>query len=166
MSDPYIGEIRMFAGDYAPRGWLRCDGSLLAISDNEALYVLIGTTYGGDGQSNFALPNLSGRIPVGRSPGRPEGHAAGVESVTLTTSQMPQHSHRARGATSAASATSPSNAVWATSSATPYTTGTPLAGMSPAAITPAGGSQPHSNMPPYLAVHYIIAVEGIFPTQN
>jgi microcystin-dependent protein len=166
MSDPYIGEIRMFAGDFAPNGWLRCDGSLVRISDYDTLFALIGTTYGGDGQSTFALPDLRGRIAVGRSSARPVGYAAGVESVTLTTAQMPQHSHRAQASTAAASTTSPNGSTWAASSATPYTRRTPLAGMSPTAVSSAGGSQPHSNMPPYLAVHHIIAVQGIFPTQD
>lgn len=166
MSYPYLGEIRQFAGTYAPVGWLLCQGQTLSIAEFSDLYTLIGITYGGDGQTTFKLPDLGSRIPVGRSTSRPLGYAAGVEWVTLTSAQMPQHSHRAAASAQQGSTGSPTQGVWAAAPTTPYSPATPLTGLTPAAVTQAGGSQPHDNMPPYLAITYIIAHQGVFPSQG
>jgi len=166
MSDPFIGEIRMFGGNFAPLGWFFCQGQLLPISEYEALFNLIGTTYGGDGQSTFALPNLASRIPVHVGSGFALAQTGGAETVTLTTNQLPSHSHQAVGSTGAATSTDPSNAVWATSGDKAYSTAVPNTTMSAAALANAGGSQPHDNMPPYLAVNFIISLFGIFPSQT
>ncbi|HEY0150073.1 MAG TPA: tail fiber protein [Allosphingosinicella sp.] len=173
MSDPFTGEIRMFGGNYAPAGWMFCSGQLLPISEYEALYNLIGTTYGGDGQTNFALPNLQGRIPVhmGQGPGlsnRIIGEAAGSETVTLTTQQIPSHSH-AMLATATGQQSSPDGALLATPVSTQagvnaYLANTvPNVPLTPMMIQPAGGSQPHDNCQSYLCVSYIISLYGIYP---
>jgi microcystin-dependent protein len=173
MSQPYIGEIRMFGGNFAPVGWSFCNGQIQAISQNSTLFQLIGTTYGGDGQQTFALPDLQGRVPIHQgvdSNGNPYviGQRSGTESVTLTAPQMPSHSHLPRAA-SIADSVSPSGKFWsADPSATvaPYNTAPTANSMSAAAIALAGGSQPHNNMQPFLAVSFIIALFGIFPSQN
>lgn len=165
MAQPYIGEIRMFAGNFAPAGWLMCDGSLVPISENDALFTLIGTTYGGDGQENFAVPDLRGRIPVHMGNNFQIGQAAGTESVTLTIQQMPSHTHQLL--TSAAVATLPAatNGVLARSTkALIYYADTPKTPMNAAAITLTGGSQPHDNMQPFLCINFIISQFGIFPS--
>lgn len=166
MGQPYIGEIRVFAGNFAPAGWALCQGQLLAISENEALFALIGTTYGGDGQTTFALPQLSSRIPVHQSATYPLGTVAGVEEVTLTTANLPVHSHPVSATTQAASSASPASASWAATSGPSYSTdaAAPTVSMSPAALAAAGGSQPHDNMPPFLAVNFIISLFGVFPS--
>src|SRR6476620_4300318 len=157
MSSPFIGEIRMFAGNFAPVGWAFCDGAIIPIDQNDALFNLIGTTYGGDGQETFALPNLQSRIPVHVGPGFALGQSGGVESVTLTTSQIPSHSHVPQAQSAAGTAASPSNAVWANSSLGQFdNTNPPDSNMDPAAIGPVGGSQPHDNMVPFLAVNFIL----------
>ncbi len=171
MSSPYIGEIRMFGGNFAPAGWMFCDGSILAISEYETLFNLIGTTYGGDGQSTFALPDLRGRVPVhmGQGAGLSAytiGQMGGQEMVTLTTSQMPAHSHVPQANTGMGSQTSPAGNVWANSTNLPYSASAPSAAMDPAAVGMAGGSQPHDNMVPYLCISFIISLFGIFPTQS
>ena len=166
MSQPYIGEIRIFAGNFAPNGWAFCDGSLLAISNNETLFTLIGTTYGGDGQETFALPNLSSRIPVGVGPGRALGQPGGQETVTLNSLQLPVHSHRPQASTKEGTAQDPRNRVWAASGAKPYTSEGADVPMSTSALSSAGGNEPHENMPPYLAVNYIISLFGIYPSAS
>ncbi len=171
MSDPYVGEVRLFAGNFAPLGWAFCQGQLVPISENEPLFNLIGTTYGGDGQQTFGLPDLRGRVPVHQGQGlgltpRQMGEMAGVESVTLTAGQMPAHSHALRASTAAASVTTPAGALLGATSVNSYdnaSAGTPMAA---AAITGAGGSQPHDNMAPTLALNYIISLFGIYPTQS
>ena len=167
MSEPFLGEIVMFAGNFAPRGWAFCNGQLLPISQNTALFSILGTTYGGNGQTTFALPDLRGRAPVhaGQGPGLSNyalGESTGVESITLTTGQMPAHQH-AQPATNAEEGTNrPSNAVPAKGGVyAGATDGTTLA-----PTTTAGSSQPHSNIQPVLAVNFIIALEGIFPSRN
>lgn len=167
--DPYIGEIRMFGGNFAPVGWSFCSGQILSISENEALFALIGTTYGGDGVTTFALPDLRGRLPVHQSPSFPIGGAAGVESVTLTTAQIPAHTHGALGSSAVVEGSNPAGALFATSEDTPFYApfnAAKSASLSPAAVGPSGGSQPHDNMQPYLCVSFIIALEGIFPSQG
>jgi microcystin-dependent protein len=170
MSDPYIGEIRMFGGSFAPAGWAFCNGQTLPISENDALFTLIGTTYGGDGQETFGLPNLQGRLPVHQGNGLTIGEAAGVESVTLTTQQMPTHNHTMLGSTAGASSSDPTNAVPASLpqqvNRTAYGTDPPPTSLDPTSLTPDGGSQPHDNMMPYLAISFIISLFGIFPPQN
>jgi microcystin-dependent protein len=173
MSQPYVGEIRMFGGSFAPAGWAFCLGQLMPISENDILFTLIGTTYGGDGQETFALPNLGGRIPIcaGQGPGLKEnyqlGEMAGVESVTLTTQQIPVHNHAVVGTSGFGSAPSPTNNFLASSSSiNVYGVFTPTNPFAPSSITPVGGSQPHENLMPYLAVNFIISLFGVFPTQT
>lgn len=173
MGSPYVGEIRIFAGSFAPAGWAFCNGQLLAISEYETLFNLIGTTYGGDGQNTFAVPNLNGRVPVhqGQGPGITQnyqiGEMAGVESVTLTTQQIPTHNHAFLCSIDAAAATDPTNQVIAQSSQIHlFTEDVANKPMNPAALLPVGGSQPHENMQPYLCISFIISLFGVFPTQN
>lgn len=167
MSSPFIGEIRMFAGNFAPVGWAFCDGSLIPISENDALFNLIGTTYGGDGQNTFALPNLQSRIPVHVGPGFALGQSGGVESVTLTTSQIPAHSHVPQGNSGTGNLPDPTGGVWAQpTTGTDYSDVAPSLVMDPAAIGSAGGSQPHDNMVPFLVVNFILSLFGVFPSQT
>ncbi len=167
MSSPFIGEIRMFGGNFAPVGWAFCNGALIPISENDALFNLIGTTYGGDGQSTFALPNLQSRVPVHVGPGFALGQSGGVETVTLTTSQIPAHSHVPQAFTTAGNLNTPANGVWAFSSAgTLYGDTAPGSPFAATAIGSSGGSQPHDNMIPFLAVNFILSLFGIFPSQT
>jgi microcystin-dependent protein len=165
MAQPYVGEIRMFAGNFAPAGWMFCEGQLLPISENETLFQLIGTTYGGDGQSTFALPDLRGRVPIHQGNGFTLAEAAGVEEVTLTTSQIPSHSHPLLVSTAAGQSNSPTNNVPAASPTLDiYRETSPAVAMASAAIAPVGGSQPHTNFQPYLCVDFIISLFGLFPS--
>ena len=173
MSQPYVGEIRMFGGSFAPTGWAFCAGQLMQISENDVLFSLIGTTYGGDGQETFGLPDLQGRIPLhqGQGPGISQnyqlGEMAGVESVTLTVPQTPIHTHALIGSSSIATDPSPQDDILATSSLlTPYVGLAPDATLAANAIGVSGGSQPHDNMMPFLVVSFIISLFGIYPTQN
>jgi microcystin-dependent protein len=171
MAQPYIGEIRMFAGTFAPLGWLFCDGQHLPISENEALFQLIGTTYGGDGQESFALPNLQSRVPMHFGAG-PDGltyplaQMAGVEEVTLTTQQIPLHTHPLTASVADGTVPNPGGNLLAQTPAGifPYFEDVPTANMAPGAISPVGGSQPHENCQPFLCINYIISLFGIFPT--
>src|SRR5205823_6412626 len=166
MSSPFIGEIRMFAGNFAPVGWAFCNGALMPIDQNDALFNLIGTTYGGDGQTTFALPNLQSRVPVHVGPGFALAQIGGVETVTLSTSQIAAHSHVPQANSGAGNQASPSGGVWAsTSPATLYTNVAPSVALDPAAIGSSGGSQPHDNMVPFLVVNFILALFGPFPAQ-
>lgn len=176
MSEPFLGEIRMFGGNFAPRGWAFCNGQLLPIAQNSALFSILGTTYGGDGQTTFALPDLRGRVPMhwGQGPGltpRSLGESSGSENVTLLTTQMPAHTHLANASSDDANSTAPTNALWATAvdansqQVSAYGT-TANTTMSPQAIGSAGGSQPHNNMQPFLCLSFIIALEGIYPSRN
>lgn len=165
--DPYVGEIRFFAGSFAPVGWALCDGTVLAISQNEALYTLIGTTYGGDGVNTFALPDLRGRIPVHRGNNYPMGMRGGSETVTLTSNQLPAHAHAALAHSTEGTSADPTGNFWGYSANEQYVTADTINGtMSPTSVSVTGGSQPHDNMMPYLAVNFIIALEGIYPQQN
>lgn len=172
MSQPFIGEIRMFAGSFAPAGWAMCNGALMPISENDALFTLIGTTYGGDGQETFGLPDLQGRVPVHLGTGLILGETGGVESVTLSTQQIPAHTHAPAAAAGGGGGTTNipgSGTILAdsnTSTTNPYVT--PFAGASQVALNagtlnPTGGSQPHDNFQPTLCVSYIISLFGIFP---
>jgi microcystin-dependent protein len=169
MSTPYIGEIRIVGFNFAPQGWELCQGQLLPISQFDALFNLIGTTYGGDGMSTFALPDLRGRIPVHQGTGYIQGQAGGSEAVTLQTPHLPVHSHVPLADGTGVNSPSPVGAVWgsAVGSGTPYSDQTAAANapMSTQAVGVAGGGQPHENMLPFLCVNFIIAVYGIYPTQ-
>lgn len=172
MSSSYIGEIRMFAGTFAPVGWAFCDGQLLPISQHDALFNLIGITYGGDGQTTFALPDLRGRIPVGQGSlfGQHDflvGETGGAEEVTLTTSQIPSHHHpwTVVGDRSGTSAVPAGARPAQSTSVTPYLQESPINALAADAATPTGGSQPHSNLQPYLCVHFIISLDGEYPSQ-
>jgi len=165
--DPFIGEVRMFGGTFAPVGWADCNGQLLPISQNNALFALIGTTYGGDGQTSFALPDLRSRIPLGVQGGN-IGAAAGTETVTLTSATNGAHTHSASCGGNGTSV-SPLNGYWAKDvlgNVGQFSTQAPNAVMAPDAITLSGGGQPHDNIQPYLCIRYIIALEGIFPPQS
>lgn len=165
MAQPYVGEIRIFAGNFAPAGWQFCEGQLLPISENETLFNLIGTTYGGDGQSTFGLPDLRGRLPLHQGNGFILAETGGAEEITLTVSQIPAHSHPLLASTNIATQTSPANNVVAqSSSADLYIEDISNVNLSPAAITAVGGSQPHTNFQPYLCVNFIISLFGIFPS--
>lgn len=165
MAQPYVGEIRMFAGNFAPAGWMFCEGQLLPISENETLFQLLGTTYGGDGESTFALPDLRGRIPIHQGNGFILAETGGAEEITLTVSQIPAHSHPMLAANLVANDPNPTNNVFGESSAISfYQSGSPLAAMAPASIAPVGGSQPHTNFQPYLCVNFIISLFGLFPS--
>ena len=167
MSNPFVGEIRLFAGTFAPLGWAFCDGQLLSIAQNEVLFNLIGTTYGGDGQNTFALPDLRGRVPVHQGNGYVVGQSGGAETVTLTAAQMPPHQHAMHASTNAAStAHGPSEVLGSSAAMRFYGTGTPNMAMDPNALTAVGGNQPHENMPPFVAINYIVSMFGIFPSQN
>ena len=168
MGQPYIGEIRIFGGNFAPAGWAFCDGQLMPISENDALFTLIGTTYGGDGQETFALPNLQSRVPVHMDQGNgyPLGQMAGVESVTLTTQQIPVHTHPWLASEAAASALVPAGNMPAEATKRFYLNATPSTPMAANAVLPSGGSQPHDNMQPYLVLNFIISLFGIFPQQT
>lgn len=164
MAQPYVGEIRMFAGNFAPAGWMFCEGQLLPISENETLFQLIGTTYGGDGESTFALPDLRGRLPLHQGNGFILAETGGAEEITLTVSQIPAHSHPMLAQAAAASSASPKDNVLAQPTASIYNTGTNMVNMAAQAIGPVGGSQPHTNFQPYLCIDFIISLFGIFPS--
>jgi microcystin-dependent protein len=164
MAQPFVGEIRMFAGNFNPAGWEFCRGQLLPISENETLFVLIGTTYGGDGESTFALPDLRGRIPIHNGNGFILAETGGAEQITLTVNQIASHTHPLIATTSVANQSSPSNNIMAQSTAADlYVEDTATAALAPTAITPTGGSQPHTNFQPYECVDFIISLFGIFP---
>ncbi len=165
MAQPYVGEIRMFGGNFAPVGWMFCAGQLLPISENETLFQLIGTTYGGDGQSTFALPDLQGRVPVHMGNGFILAETGGVEEVTLTVSQMPAHGHPMLGAAVTGDQVNPAGNSPANSfSVVPYINDAPNANFNAGAVSAVGGSQPHTNFQPYLCVSFIISLFGIFPS--
>jgi microcystin-dependent protein len=167
VAQPYVGEIRMFAGNFAPAGWMFCEGQLLPISENETLFQLIGTTYGGDGESTFALPDLRGRLPIHQGNGFILAETGGAEEITLTVNQIPAHTHPLLGTNNVATGTAPAGGVLAaTTSATvtAYGTDAPNINLHPSSIAPVGGSQPHTNFQPYLCVEYIISLFGIFPS--
>ena len=172
MSQPFLGEIRMFGFNFAPRGWAMCNGQLLAIAQNTALFALLGTTYGGNGQTTFALPNLQSRVPIhfGQGPGLSNyslGQTAGQETVTLLTTQMPQHTHFVACHTDDAATGVPSNAFPSASAQNIYSpTATPNQFMGQSMLTPAGNGQPHNNIQPYLVLNFCIAMQGIFPSRN
>ncbi len=171
MSNPYVGEIRMFPGNFAPNGWAFCDGSLQSIAQNDVLFNLIGTTYGGDGQNTFALPDLRSRAPIHQGANGANyiiGQTGGVENVTLTTNQLPVHTHVPLAASGASGnpVNSPAGSVWSGWTGGQFTLQPPTVNMNPAAVGQSGGSQPHDNMVPFLTINFIISLFGIFPSQN
>jgi microcystin-dependent protein len=171
MTEPFLGEIRLFPYNFAPRGWAFCQGQILSIAQNTALFSLLGTTYGGNGQTTFALPDLRGRVPVssGQGPGLSFytlGEEAGVESVTLSQQQMPQHNHQVQVNNAGSATGRPSGAYPGQTSGNAYAPSTDGTTFAPQAISNSGGSQPHENRQPYLALNYCIALEGIFPSRN
>ena len=180
MSDPFVAEIKIFAGTFAPVGWATCDGQILPISQNTALFSLLGTMYGGNGQSTFALPNLEGSVPLqqGQGAGLPDydqGQIGGEDFVTLLTSEMPAHNHfvfaktTGAGGINTASGNSPALGGWVSGAQfgviQQYTVNAPNAAMAPTALAPNGGSLPHNNLMPYLVLTYIIALQGVFPSR-
>jgi microcystin-dependent protein len=172
MSEPFVGEIRMFAGNFAPRGWAFCDGQLLAVSQNDALFSLLGTIYGGDGRTTFGLPDMRGRLPIhaGHGPGLSErrlGAKGGAEKVTLTVNQLPSHTHPLHASTTPATESDPQDRVTGASGLTElYVAEPPFSPMLSTAITHTGGSRSHTNLMPYLCVHFIIALFGIYPSRH
>jgi len=166
MAQPYVGEIRMFAGNFAPAGWMFCDGQLLPISENETLFQLIGTTYGGDGQETFGLPDLRGRIPIHQGNGFILAETGGSEEITLTVQQIASHTHALLATNAAANSTTAATHVTAKPDKSMYRPGPATVPMAAQAIGPAGGSQPHNNFQPYLCVDFIISLFGIFPSQS
>lgn len=165
----YVGEIRMFAGTFAPAGWEFCQGQLLPISENETLFQVIGTTYGGDGESSFALPDLRGRLPLHQGNGFVLAETGGAESITLTVSQVPGHSHALLATQATATTTAPGNHVLAatpSATVTAYGSDAPQTNLSPLELGATGGSQPHTNFQPYLCIHFIISLFGEFPFPN
>jgi microcystin-dependent protein len=171
MSQSYIGEIRMFGGNFAPFNWAFCDGSMISIANNSALFNLIGTTYGGNGQTNFALPNLLGRVPIHAGQGSTQtyvvGQTGGLEKVTLIANDMPTHSHALLASTNAANASLPTGNVLANTVNTfPYFRGSANESLNSGSVTQIGGSESHENMMPFLCVNFIIALYGVYPPQS
>ena len=166
MAQPYIGEIRMFAGNFAPSGWMFCDGALLAIAENDVLFNLIGTTYGGDGQTTFALPDLRGRIPLHQGNGVILAETGGAEEVTLTVNQIPAHTHPLLASADLASSPDPAGNVLTqsrTAGVDLYLEDTPNTTLAANSVGPVGGSQPHTNLQPFLCINFIISLFGIYP---
>jgi microcystin-dependent protein len=172
MAEPFLSEIRIFSFNFPPKGWAFCNGQLLPINQNQALFALLGTTYGGNGQTNFALPNLRGRAPISFGSGFTLGEAAGSSAVTLNIQQLPTHPHTLNsnmcigGNVINAALGDPTNNYWANNGKNQYATNTFDAVMHPSAVTNVGGSQPHNNMQPYLVLNFCIALQGIFPSQT
>ena len=166
MSEPFLSEIKIVSFNFPPKGWALCNGQLLPINQNQALFALLGTTYGGNGQTNFALPNLRGRVPISFNNGHSLGEAAGSTSVTINIQQLPQHFHTFNVTNNAASATAPDNTVvMSKAPSNMYGPAGNLVAMAQT-VSSVGGSQPHNNMMPYLVLNFIIALQGIFPSQN
>lgn len=166
MAEPFMAEIRIVSFNYPPKWWALCNGQLLPINANQALFALLGTTFGGDGQVNFALPNLQGRTPIHMGNGHTLGEASGEPSHTLTTPELPQHQHTLSALNAAGTSADPSSAAPAVGMSNLYGAPGALAAASPASLTNVGGSQAHTNMQPYLALTFCIALQGIFPSQT
>jgi microcystin-dependent protein len=164
MADPFLAEIRIFSFGFAPRGWAQCNGQLLPINQNQALFSLLGTTYGGDGRVNFALPNLQGRSPVSTGSGMTLGQSGGEQAHTLTAGEMPTHTHVATGSATPANLGDPTGNLWAAGNAAYHPS--PITAMNPASIVPVGGSQAHLNMSPFFTLNFCIALQGIYPSRS
>lgn len=166
MADPFLSELRIFSFGFPPKGWALCNGQLLPINQNQALFSLLGTTYGGDGRVNFALPNLQGRVPVHTGNGFTLGQVGGEQGHTLSINELPLHNHQVKASSNPPNSTTPSGNFWASNTGfTPYSPGTDTV-MDPSAIGNTGGGQAHLNMQPYLTLNFCIALQGIFPSQN
>ena len=171
MPEPYVGEIRMFGGNFAPAGWMLCEGQTLPISENEVLFQLIGTTYGGDGEETFNLPNLASRVPIhmGTGPNGTTyqiGEMAGTEQETLTVQQIPIHTHAMLASTDVPTTSSPNNNLVGQAAAKFFRNGSPSVQLNAQSLSPAGGSQPHENTQPFLCINFIISLFGVFPQQS
>jgi microcystin-dependent protein len=168
VAEPFLSEIRIFSFGFPPKGWAFCNGQFLPINQNQALFSLLGTTYGGNGQTTFALPNLQGRAPIHNGNGHTLGEAAGAPAVTLNLQQMPTHVHVANATSAEQTATTPTNALVLSTSKPQFMYGPPtnLVAMDPGSVSAVGGSQPHVNMQPYLVLNFCIALQGIFPSRN
>ncbi|MBA9084185.1 microcystin-dependent protein [Fontibacillus solani] len=166
MSEAYVGEIRMFAGNYAPQGWALCNGQILSIAENEVLFMLLGTTYGGDGQTTFALPDLQGRIPIHRSTNYALGAKDGTETVTLTTNQLPAHTHLAHTSSATGDTASPANMIWANTAANTFAASGTTVPMNLSSLSSTGNNMPHDNLMPSTTISFIISLYGIFPQQS
>ncbi len=166
MSEPFLGEIRIFTFNFAPKGWAFCNGQLLPINQNQALFSILGTTYGGNGLNNFALPNLQGRTAIHPSGAHPLGSAGGEDTHTLVITELPSHNHIPVGSSVTADQTSPANGFWANPNVSAFSTNAPNAAMAGQAMGAAGGSQPHNNLQPCLVVNFCVALNGIFPSRN
>lgn len=166
MAQPFVGEIRMFAGNFAPAGWSFCDGQLMAVSQNDALFSLIGTTYGGDGRTTFGLPDLRGRLPVHQGNGFIVGEMGGTEEVTLTVNQLPSHTHRLSGTSDPAAARGLSSGMLARAPAEAYASRFTPSALSSQSLSKEGGSRPHNNVQPFLSVSFIISLFGIYPSRS
>jgi len=165
MSTPFLGEIKIISWNFPPKGWAFCNGQLLDINSNQALFSILGTTYGGNGQTNFALPDLRGRAPIHMGGGFVEGERAGEENHTLITSEMPAHNHLVSASSVAPDQGLPTGNQWG-SVASGYSSSAPNTTFAPSAMTNTGGSQPHNNMQPFLVLNFVIALQGIFPSRN
>ena len=172
MSEPFLSEIKIVSFNFPPKGWALCNGQLLPINQNQALFSLLGTTYGGNGQTNFALPNLRGQVPIHKGNGHTLGEAAGSSAVTINMQSLATHTHFLNNNMAVVSDTAnatlgdPTGNNWANNGKPQWCTSAPNAVMNPAAVTNIGGSQPHTNLMPYLVLNFIIALQGIFPSQN
>jgi microcystin-dependent protein len=166
MTTPFLGEIKIISWNFPPKGWAFCNGQLLPINQNQALFSLLGTTYGGNGQTTFALPDLRGRAPMHFGNGFTQGERAGEEFHTLTISEMAAHTHIVSATTATPNQPNPAGNMWADNSPNQFYAGSPNAAMAAQAVTSVGGSQPHENRPPYLVLNFIIALQGIFPSRN
>jgi microcystin-dependent protein len=165
MSEPFLSEIKLMSFNFAPKGWALCNGQLLPINQNQALFALLGTTYGGNGQTNFALPNLRGQVPIHMGNGHALGERAGSTSVTVNIQQLPTHIHPLNGTNTNGAVSNPSNAYLGAVNQM-YGAAASLTTLGPTSVTSVGGSQPHNNMMPYLVLNFCIALQGIFPSQN
>lgn len=165
MSEPFLGEVKIVSFNFAPKGWASCNGQLLPINQNQALFSILGTLYGGDGRVNFALPNLQGKIPIHAGPNFVQGQFGGESDHILFSLELPPHTHAPTGSSAPPSAGSPAGNLWATASSNPFDSSANTS-MNPAAVLPVGGNQPHENMPPYLVLNFVIALQGIFPSRT
>lgn len=166
MAEPFLAEIRPVSFNFAPRNWALCNGQLLAINQNQALFSLLGTAYGGNGQTTFALPNLQSRVPIHTDSINPPGTVQGTENHTLLISQLPRHTHALSASTGSGASVTPTASLLAAAQGPLYAPGPPDVVLTASSVTATGGSQPHSNLPPYLVINYIIALTGIYPSRN
>jgi microcystin-dependent protein len=167
MTSPYLAEIRVVSFNFAPKGWALCNGQILSINQNQALFALLGTTYGGNGTTSFALPNLQGSVPVHLGTAFPQGQSGGEATHLLTTPELPSHSHGVSVASGSGTAVTPANNYWAgVKNANPYSTAAPTTTLNPTTVGAGGAGQPHDNMPPGLVLNYIISLQGIFPSRS